>query len=67
MADLENPVPNESTPLIGGNGSTDDRGLLLDDPLPLGDIQEHTMMERIVGAGAVVGCKYNCRQRTQRK
>jgi hypothetical protein len=55
-ADLENPVATETTPLMG-NGTTDDRGIMLGEPLPLGDIKEHTILERVVGAGAVVGCK----------
>ena len=55
-ADLENPVATETTPLMG-NGTTDDRGIIMGEPPPLGDIKEHTILERVVGAGAVVGCK----------
>lgn len=54
-ADSENRVATETTPLMG-NGTTDDRGILLGEPAPLGDIKEHTILERVVGAGAAVGC-----------
>lgn len=55
-ADLENAVATETTPLMG-NGTTDDRGIILGEDAPLGDIKEHTILERVVGAGAVVGRK----------